>query len=116
MTEGALKEFLYEIKRINDEEVTATELDNAKRGLVGSFATSLDSPTALLVNLIQLQVYGLPADYWDSYPQRIAEVSAADVQRVAQKYLNPSEVQIVAVGDAAKVRAALEKYGAVEVL
>lgn len=68
------------------------------------------------MNLIQLQVYGLPADYWDSYPQRIAEVSAADVQRVAQKYLNPSEVQIVAVGDAAKVRAALEKYGAVEVL
>src|SRR5689334_915316 len=116
VTEGALKEFFYEIKRINDEEVTATELENAKRGLVGSFATSLDSPTAQLVNLIQLQVYGLAPDYWDVYPQRIAEVSAADVQRVAQKYLNPSEVQIVAVGDAAKVRAALEKYGTVEVL
>ena len=116
VTEGALKEFLYEIKRINDEEVTATELENAKRGLVGSFATSLDSPTAQLVNLIQLQVYGLPGDYWDVYPQRIAEVSTADVRRVAQKYLNPSEVQIVAVGDAAKVRAALEKFGAVEIL
>lgn len=116
VTEGALKEFLYEIKRINEEDVTATELENAKRGLVGSFATSLDSPTAQLVNLIQLQVYGLPGDYWDLYPQRIAEVSAADVRRVAQKYLNPSEVQIVAVGDAAKVRAALEKYGAVEIL
>lgn len=115
VTEGALKEFLYEIKRINEEEVTATELENAKRGLVGSFATSLDSPTAQLVNLIQLQVYGLPADYWDVYPQRITEVTAADVRRVAQKYLNPSEVQIVAVGDAAKVRAALEKYGTVEV-
>ena len=37
----------------------------------------------------------------------------ADVRRVAQKYLNPSEVQIIAVGDAAKVRAALEKYGVV---
>jgi len=35
------------------------------------------------------------------------------VRRVAQKYLNPSEVQIIAVGDAAKVRAALEKYGVV---
>ena len=116
VTGDALKEFLYEIKRINDEEVTATELENAKRGLVGSFATSLDSPTAQLVNLIQLQIYGLPADYWDLYPTRIAAVSAADVRRVAQKYLNPSEVQIVAVGDAAKVRAALEKFGVVEVL
>ena len=40
---------------------------------------------------------------------------AADVQRVARKYLDPEKVQLVAVGDAAKIKAGMEKYGAVEV-
>ena len=42
-------------------------------------------------------------------------VSADDVQRVARKYLDPDTLQLVAVGDADKVKAVLEKYGSVEV-
>ena len=42
-------------------------------------------------------------------------VSAADVERVARKYLNPDALQLVAVGDAVKIRSVLEKYGKVEV-
>jgi predicted Zn-dependent peptidase len=42
-------------------------------------------------------------------------VSAEDVERVARKYLNPETAQIVAVGDARKIKPVLEQYGAVEV-
>ena len=42
-------------------------------------------------------------------------VSVEDVQRVAHAYLDPDALQIVAVGDAAKIASALEKYGGVEV-
>lgn len=42
-------------------------------------------------------------------------VTAEEVQRVARKYLNPDTLQLVAVGDATKIKAVLEKYGAVEV-
>jgi zinc protease len=56
----------------------------------------------------------LPADYWDKYPQRINAITSEDVQRVARKYYDPSRLQIVAVGDAAKIKDALAKYGAVE--
>ena len=41
-------------------------------------------------------------------------MTAEDVQRVARKYLDAANLQIVAVGDASKVREALVKYGAVE--
>jgi predicted Zn-dependent peptidase len=37
------------------------------------------------------------------------------VQRVARKYLNPGSMQLVAVGDASKIKAAVEKYGPLEV-
>jgi predicted Zn-dependent peptidase len=42
-------------------------------------------------------------------------VSADEVQRVARKYLDPEAMQLVAVGDAGRIKTALEKYGAVEV-
>ena len=53
-------------------------------------------------------------DYWDTYPQKIAAVTAADVQRVAQKYIPLDDIVIVAVGDATKIRAGLKEFGTIE--
>ena len=54
-------------------------------------------------------------DHWDTYPAQISAVTAEDVQRAAKKYLNLDTVQIVAVGDAVKIKPVLEKYGKVTV-
>jgi len=115
VTEGAMKEFMYELKRLRDEKVTAEELDNAKRAIVGSFALSLEQPQSLLQNIITQKLYDLPAAYWDTYPQKVAAITLEDVQRVAQKYIDLDHLQIVAVGDASKARDILAKYGKVEV-
>ena len=66
-------------------------------------------------NINTQKIYDLPADYWDSYPQKVAAITAADVQRVAQKYVDLNHLQIVAVGDASKTREIMAKYGTVEV-
>lgn len=115
VTEGAMKEFMFELKRLRDEKVGAEELDNAKRAIVGSFALSLEQPQSLLQNIITQKLYDLPADYWDTYPQKVAAITVADIQSVAQKYIDLDHLQIVAVGDAAKARDVLAKYGKVEV-
>ncbi len=115
VTEGAMKEFMYELNRLRNETVPAEELENAKRAIVGSFALSLEQPQSLLQNIITQKLYNLPADYWDTYPQKVAAITAADVQRVAQKYIDLGHLQVVAVGDAAKAREVLAKYGKVEV-
>ena len=59
--------------------------------------------------------YDLPADYWDTYAAKIEAVTAADIQRVAQKYWAQDRLQIVAVGDLAKVEPTLKKLGTVQV-
>jgi zinc protease len=115
VTEGAMKEFMYELNRLRNEKVGAEELENAKRAIVGSFALSLEQPQALLQNVITQKLYNLPADYWDTYPQKVAAITADDVQRVAQKYIDLGHLQVVAVGDASKAREVLAKYGKVEV-
>jgi predicted Zn-dependent peptidase len=111
-----MKEFMYELKRLREEPVTQTELENAKRAIIGGFALSLEQPQVLLQNIITQKIYDLPADYWDTYPQRVNAITAEDVQRVAQKYVDLGHLQIVAVGDASKARDVLSKYGSVEVL
>jgi predicted Zn-dependent peptidase len=115
VTEAALVEFFAEIRRIRDEEVPASELEASKRAIAASFALSLEQPATPLNFAIVSKRYGFSPDYWDNYAEKIMTVSAAEVRRVARKYLDPAAMQLVAVGDAGKIKAGLEKYGRVEV-
>lgn len=115
VTAGALAEFFNEIRRIREEKVPPAELAASKRAIAARFALSLEQPATILGLAISRKQYNLPADYWDSYPAKIMAVTAEDVQRAARRYLDPETMQLVAVGDAARIKTALEKYGAVEV-
>ncbi|HWD00439.1 MAG TPA: pitrilysin family protein [Candidatus Sulfopaludibacter sp.] len=115
VTEGSMREFFNEFRRIREEKVPAAELEEKKRAVVAGFAMSLESPSTLLNLALTRKAYGLPLDYWDTYPAKIAAVTSEEVQRVAAKYLSLDNIQIVAVGDAAKIKSVLEKYGKITV-
>jgi predicted Zn-dependent peptidase len=115
VTEPALNDLLAEIAELRDKPIPDQELADAKRALVASFALSLENPGQLLGYYIDTWLYGLPSDYWDAYPGRIEEVTAARAQEVARKYLDPARLQIVAVGDATKVTDILKKRGDLEI-
>jgi zinc protease len=82
-TEGAMREFIYELKRMRDGMVTPEELENAKRSIIGGFALSLELPPALLQNLFTKEIFGLEDDYWVTYPTKVGAVTREDVQRAA---------------------------------
>jgi zinc protease len=117
-TGPATNEIFSELNRIRDSEVSADELklakDNYSQSLVGHFQ-SMDQ---LAETFGSLHVYGLPADYFEKLPPAIDAVGAADVHRVAQKYIDPAHMFVVAVGDRAKIEPELQKLnlGAVEVV
>jgi zinc protease len=114
VTKGSMDELIFEFKRIRDEKTPADEFDRAKRTIVGSFALQLESPQSLLGNIVTQKIYNLPADYWDTYPQKIAAVTVEDVQRAARKYLDLAKLQIVAVGDAKRIADAMKQFGSIE--
>jgi predicted Zn-dependent peptidase len=115
VTAGAMTEFFKEFQRMRDEKVPASELDEAKRAIVAGFALSLERPEELLGYAIVRKIYGFPPDYWDTYPAQVMAITADDIQRVSRKYINPENLQVVAVGDVSKIRPVMEKYGPVEV-
>lgn len=114
VTGPALEEIFKELRDIRDRPVPAEELDGAKRALVAGFALSTESPATALRNATMIKEYGFPPDYWDSYPEKISAVTADDVQRVARKYIPVDNAQVVAIGDGAKIREALAKFGPIE--
>jgi zinc protease len=114
VTDPALTDLIDEIRQMREVPVTEKELGNMKKAIVAGFALSLENPNAILNNYIDRYIYKLPADYWDTYPSKIEAVTAAEIQRVAQKYWAPDRLQIVAVGELAKVEAALKKLGPVQ--
>jgi predicted Zn-dependent peptidase len=115
VTEGALTDLLAQIAEMRDKPVPASEFEDAKRAIAAAFALSLESPGAILNYYVQSWTYGLPADYWDTYPQKIAAVTPAQAQAAAKKYWDRASLHIVAVGDAPAVTEILKKHGTLEI-
>jgi len=114
VTEPALTDLLAEIRQIRDVPVADDELADAKRSLTAQYALELESPAQLLSLSVSRWRYGLAADYYDRYAERINAVTKEQVQAAARKYLDANRLQIVAVGDPATVADALKKLGPVE--
>lgn len=116
VTDGSMTQLVYEMKRINTERVPQSELEDARRTIVAGFALSLEQPNRVLDYWLTAQYYGLPADYWDKFPDRIAAIDAAAIQAAAKKYVDLDHMQWVAVGDRKQIQSVLAKYGPVTVV
>jgi len=115
VTEPALNDLTAEIAEMRAKPVPENELADSKRALVAQFALSLESPQQMLGYSLTSWQQNLPADYWDTYPAKISAITAAQAQAAAKKYWDPGRLQIVAVGDATKIREILAKFGTLEV-
>jgi zinc protease len=114
-TDSALVEFTKELRTMRDT-VPQAELQRAKRYLQLQLPSLFEATGDIAYQLTSLAVYGLPLDFYNSYVQRIDEVTQADVQRVARKYIDPDRLSIVVVGDRRQIESGIRKLGLGEVL
>ncbi|HVG44715.1 MAG TPA: pitrilysin family protein, partial [Longimicrobium sp.] len=113
VTDSAVAELLSQLRRVRDEPVSGAELEAAKSYLVGSFPVGIQTPEQVALQVAITRVLGLPIDDLLQYNPRVQAVTAADVQRVARRYVHPDQATIVVVGDATKVLAGLERIAPV---
>jgi len=87
-----------EMARMGQAPVEERELQLAKSYLIGSFPLRLDTSRKVADLLIGIEEYGLGLDYPDRFKAEIAKVEAADVRRVAARYMDPATFSSVTVG------------------
>lgn len=111
VTADAVREIMTEFTRIREAPVTEAELSLATSYLIGVFPIRFESTAEVAGGLANVEIFRLPADYFDTYRSRVAAVTASDVLRVAQTHLDPSRLQVVVVGDADAIREPLTALG-----
>ena len=97
-----------EIERIRTQPVTTEELQQAKESSLNSFIFNFARPAQTLSRLMSYQYYGYPEDFIFQYQRAIAETTVEDVQRVAQKYLQPDKIVTLVVGNSQEIQPKLE--------
>jgi predicted Zn-dependent peptidase len=105
-TAEALTEFFTELNGIL-KPVPADELARAKNYVALRFPSSFEATSDISRRLEDVLVFKLPDDYFSRYVQNIQAVTAADVQRVAQKYIAPEKFAVVVVGDKKTIEPAI---------
>lgn len=93
---------------------TATELDDARRRLVGGYPLQFETATQVAGQLLEMELYGLPEDTLESYQDRILAVDLGQAADLAHDLLHPESALAVVVGDLSAMGSAPADWGTTE--
>lgn len=114
-TLGAIQAILDQIARVRTEKVSEKELSETKSFYNGYFPLQFETPEQIATQILKVEIYDLGEDYIKNFRKNIRAVTADDVLRVAQKYLDPDNIKLVVVSKAEDLKIGLEPLGEVEV-
>jgi predicted Zn-dependent peptidase len=116
VTDSAISEILYEMKRIGKELVEEKELQKAKNYLSGSFAISHEDPKTIANFAVNIERWKLPKDYYTNYLKNISAITPQDVLMTAKKYILPENSFILVVGKAEEISKTLKKFSVKDII
>jgi zinc protease len=105
-TGDALKEFFNELTRIH-EAVPTDELQRAKNYLSLLLPRRFETTRTTANALAQIFVYDLPQDFYTTFGEHVRAITADEVKRAADKYIQPDRFAVVVVGDRKIIEPAL---------
>jgi zinc protease len=110
-TAETLRLLVDEMWRLQRQRVSPRELSEAQAYLTGSFPLTIETPSAIALQVINNVFYGLDLADLENFRDRVNAVTVDDIQRVAQRYLHPDRLSIVLVGNAAVFAGQLASLG-----
>ncbi len=108
ITDSAFNEVKYEMQRMIDEKVSPEQLQLVKNSKAGAFGRSLEDPGTIARFAVNIDKYNLPADYYETYMERLDAITVDDVKAMAAKYMRPDNAVYLAVGDISVIKPLME--------
>jgi predicted Zn-dependent peptidase len=115
-TANAMKVMLEVISDFKKNPATPAELSEATAYLSGVFAIQSETAGAVAGRVLTTALHGLPADYWQTYRDRVKKTTAAEVSAAVERHVQPDQLTIVAVGNASGFAKGLSSLGTVTVV
>jgi zinc protease len=103
-----------DIDNLAKQRITDEEIKQAKDSILNAFIFHLDSPDKVLAERLTYEFYGYPENWLDKYAAEIQKVTAADVNRVAAKYVHRDQLAVLVVGNTKEFDKPLASLGSVK--
>jgi zinc protease len=84
----ARKQLLVEIERLKKEGITASELEEAKRKVIGGYLNERETNQGRAFQAALVEMLGLGYEFDSQFMRLLDSVTTADIQNVAKRYLD----------------------------
>jgi len=117
VTAPATTEIFKELRRMREMQMTPAELTLSQDSIARSLPGRFERGTEAAGTFAELFTYDLPLDYYSTLPDHINAVTIEQAQAMAQKYVQPEKMIVLAVGDRSKIEEEMKKLnlGKVEI-
>ena len=113
-TTQAIDLALATLARLHKDGLDAEQLKSSQSYMLGQFPATIETNGQIAARLADMLFYGLGPEDVNEYASRVASVDAAAVRStIEQAFPKPEHVALVLIGDAAKIREQVKKYGPV---
>jgi predicted Zn-dependent peptidase len=113
-TVQAIDMALATLARLHQDGLDAEQLKSSQSYMLGQFPPTIETNGQIAARLAELLFHGLGVDDVNEFAQRVSAVDAAAVRgTIERNFPQPDQLVLVLVGDAAKIREAVRKYGPV---
>ncbi|CAN5566415.1 pitrilysin family protein [soil metagenome] len=110
-TDSALVQVMQEISQYAAKGITAEELEFTKSAIGQQDALKYETGNQKAGFIGRLLTYDLPANFVEIQNNILKSISKKEIDALAKKWLNTGKMDILLVGDKAKILPALEKLG-----
>jgi zinc protease len=113
-TGKALDLTLETLDKLKHDPIESDMLESARAYVLGQYPLRLETAAHWASALADLEFYGLGKDYIEGYGPALSKVDLAETSAVtADAFPRTSDMVMVLIGDAAKIRETAAKYGQV---
>jgi len=116
VTGPTILEMLYELDRMRVEPVTAEELQSAKTYSIGGMELELEAQSSLASRISTIYIDELSRDFLQTFRDKVAALTPAEVQQSAAKYFDTYRSAIVVVGDYKQIKDQIAPFGDVKLV